>query len=81
MDILDTNMGFLTGPAFTFSSVIASLPLGWLADRYSRVWILFFGVLVWSISTIVSGFATQFWQLALARIALGLGGVKKKKTF
>ncbi|KAL6047446.1 putative arabinose efflux permease, MFS family [Balamuthia mandrillaris] len=83
LSLSDVQMGFLSGPAFTLSSVLASIPLGWLADldtRVHRVWILFGGVLVWSGATVAAAFAGGFWGLALSRVLLGLGGATVNPT-
>jgi MFS family permease len=57
----------------SISGLVASIPLGWLADRYSRVRILWLGLMVWSAATLCSSFVTSFYQLAIARMALGVG--------
>jgi MFS family permease len=52
---------------------IATVPLGILADRWIRKRIIAFGVLIWSISTFISGFVQNFHQLLAARSAVGIG--------
>jgi len=69
----DVAMGFLTGPALSIGALLAGLPLGWAADRYSRVRLLWLGLLLWSGATLASAFVVSFWQLAVARIVLGVG--------
>ena len=71
LDITDAQMGLLLGPAFSITAVIVSLPLGWLADKWQRVKVLFFGFLIWSFATFMSGFSTNFYQLLLFRMLLG----------
>lgn len=44
------------------------LPMGWFADRYSRVRLLAFGLFVWTFATFIVSFVQNFWQFALARI-------------
>src|ERR687885_1099766 len=58
----DGAMGAL-GTAFTLLYAAVGVPLGRLADRSGRRWILSAGVLVWSLLTAASGFARNFWQL------------------
>lgn len=69
----DFQMGQLLGPAFAISYAIFGLPLGWAVDRYARRGIVFFGVTVWAIATVASGFATSFEGLMLARVFVGVG--------
>jgi MFS family permease len=47
--------------------------MGWAVDNYSRRWLLFFGVMFWSLAAMASSQATSFGSLALARAACGLG--------
>ena len=52
---------------------LATVPLGILADRWIRKRIIAYGVLLWSISTFISGFVQNFHQLLAARSAVGVG--------
>src|SRR3954468_11232685 len=58
----DSALGAL-GTAFTLLYAFAGVPLGRLADRYSRKALLGWGVFVWSLLTGLSGFARSFWGL------------------
>jgi MFS family permease len=69
----DSEVGFLIGPAFAIFYTIAGLPLGWLADRVSRVWIVVIGQFFWSCASVAFGLSRSFLQLALARIGVGVG--------
>ena len=51
----------------------ASIPCGFLADRFSRKTIIVAGVLCWSLATLVSGLASTYIFLLFARAAVGLG--------
>jgi MFS family permease len=68
----DTALGGL-GTAFTLIYAIVGLPLGRLADRFSRTKILSVGVFVWSVLTAASGVCTSFAQLFAVRLGVGLG--------
>lgn len=68
----DGAMGAL-GTAFTLLYAAVGVPLGRLADRSGRKWILSAGVLVWSLLTVASGFARNFWQLFVFRLGVGVG--------
>jgi len=44
-----------------------------LADRFSRRNIVLAGLVVWSLMTAASGIARNYWELALARMGVGVG--------
>jgi len=68
----DTALGSL-GTAFTLLYAIVGVPLGRLTDRFSRRWILFAGVTVWSLLTAASGLARNFTELFVVRLGVGVG--------
>jgi MFS transporter, Spinster family, sphingosine-1-phosphate transporter len=68
----DLELGLL-GTAFLLTHSLASLPLGFLADRYSRKAIISLSVFVWSFASFFSGLARTFHQLLFARSVVGLG--------
>ncbi|MDP0880718.1 MFS transporter, partial [Klebsiella variicola] len=49
------------------------VPISWLADRWSRTWVMTLALAVWSGFTALCGAATGFWQLFLARMGVGVG--------
>lgn len=49
------------------------LVAGALADRFSRRWIIFAGVSMWSLATAACGMAQNFWHLLAARVGVGSG--------
>lgn len=67
----DSELGLLTGLMFAISYSICGIPLGFLADRYRRTRVLSAVVAIWSSLTFVSGFATSYVALALARVGVG----------
>ena len=69
----DSEVGFLIGPAFAIFYTVAGLPLGWLADRASRVWLIVVGQIFWTIASVSFGLGRSFRALALARIGVGVG--------
>jgi MFS family permease len=73
LHLSDTEIGLLLGTAFAIFFALMGLPLGWLADRGRRTWIVGAGVALWSLATAVSGLARTFGQLFLARIGIGVG--------
>jgi MFS family permease len=69
----DSEVGFLIGPAFAIFYTVAGLPLGWLADRVSRIWLIVVGQAFWSLASFSFGLGRTFRELALARIGVGVG--------
>ena len=73
LGLSDTQLGLLHGLAFALFYATVGYPLGLLADRYSRKWIIAVGVLLWVTSTAVSAFSRSFAMLFICRMGLGLG--------
>src|SRR5436190_4534751 len=68
----DTMLGAL-GTAFTLLYALVGVPLGRLADRITRKYILSGGVFVWSLLTALSGVSRSFSQLFVVRLGVGVG--------
>ena len=73
LDLSDTQLGLLTGFAFALFYVICGIPIARWADRGVRRNIIAWALTVWSIMTAVSGLATNFTYLLLARVGVGVG--------
>jgi MFS family permease len=73
LELSDTQIGALSGVAFGIFYATLGIPIARLADRYSRVNIISICLAIWSAMTAVSGLATNFWQLLIARIGVGIG--------
>jgi len=73
LGINDSQMGILQGYSFSVLNGVMAIPFGWYADRKSRRNVLVFGIVLWGLSTIASGFTTTFTQLMLTRMGLGIG--------
>lgn len=69
----DTQLGLLTGFLFAAFYATLGIPFAAWADRGNRRNIIAFALTVWSGMTALSGFANNFWQLALARMGVGVG--------
>jgi MFS family permease len=69
----NSAMGFLGGAAFGVFYALFGIPLGRLADNWSRVKLLSVGLTLWSAMTALSGFARDGLQLGLARMGVGIG--------
>ncbi|MGE4064923.1 MAG: MFS transporter [Rhodospirillaceae bacterium] len=67
-----TQFGFL-GSAFYYSYVLAMIPVGWLTERFGPKRVLFVGVGIWSLATLLTGFASGFILILVLRVLLGLG--------
>jgi MFS transporter, Spinster family, sphingosine-1-phosphate transporter len=63
----------LFGTAFLLVYAIAALPFGYWGDRGTRRTIIGIGVTIWSIATVLTGFARNYAQLFLSRAVVGIG--------
>jgi MFS family permease len=66
----DTEMGLLIGLNFAVVHILASVVIARFADRGVRRTIIAGGLFVWSGLTALSGLATSYLQLALARVGV-----------
>ncbi|MCI0361603.1 MAG: MFS transporter [Planctomycetaceae bacterium] len=73
LGIGDKQMSLLMGASFAVFYTLFGIPLGRLADTSSRCWLVVLGIAFWSLMTAACGLARNFWQLALARIGVGIG--------
>ena len=69
----ERQMGFLLGLAFSLTYFLAGIPLSYLADRWSRPKVVSIAVVIWNGMTILTGAASSFVTMALARLGVGLG--------
>lgn len=67
------DIGFLYGTAFGVFYALFGIPLGRLADSWHRVRLMTIGLALWSTMTAVSGLSRNGFQLAAARIGVGIG--------
>lgn len=73
LGLSDQQLGLLNGLALTLVTAIATIPVGWLADRIDRRLLLATCVMIWSAGTVAFGLATGFSALFMAAIAIALG--------
>ena len=59
LGLTDTQIGWLLGFAFSIFYATMGIPLGILADRKRRTFIVSAGIAVWSLATAASGRADQ----------------------
>jgi MFS family permease len=76
----DAQLGFLYGTAFAIFYALFGIPLGRLADSWSRTRLLSLGLALWSSMTVLSGFAKNFATLTVARIGVGVGEASSAPT-
>lgn len=69
----DGQLGLLTGLALTFVTALAALPIGWLADRIDRRWLLAGCVLIWSAGAAGFGLSHSFGVMFVFTMAIACG--------
>ena len=71
-NLSDTQIGAVT-TAFTLLYAVIGVPLGRVADRWSRKKLLASGVTVWSLLTGLTSLATTYGFLVFARLGVAVG--------
>jgi MFS family permease len=73
LQISDTQMSLLMGLSFAVFYTVFGIPLGRIADVYSRRGLIAGGFALWSAFTAGCGFVGSYPQLALMRMGVGVG--------
>ncbi len=73
LGISDAQIGFLYGTAFAVFYAIFGIPLGKLADTWTRKNLIAIGLGFWSLMTALSGTARSFASLGAYRVGVGIG--------
>jgi len=73
LGLSDTQIGFISGAAFTILYALLGVPIARLADRFSRKNIIAASLAIWSAMTCLCGLAQSFIQLAIFRVLVGIG--------
>jgi predicted MFS family arabinose efflux permease len=73
MNLSDTELGWLLGPAFAISFTLAGFVIARIADVASRRNVLVLGVAAWSLLTAACGLARGFWPLFSLRFGVAIG--------
>ena len=73
LGLTDSQLGLMGGLAFALFYTGLGIPIAWLADRWSRTWIMTVALALWSAFTALCGLAGGFWQLFLCRMGVGVG--------
>lgn len=70
---LSDGKASLIPTAFMIGYFVTAPFFGYLGDRFSRKWLIAAGIFVWSLGTVLTGFATTFSMLLIYRMLVGLG--------
>jgi len=73
LGVSDFEVSLLLGFAFGLFYTLFGLPIGAAVDRYPRRWIIWSGMVVWSLATAACGLARSATQLFGARLGVGAG--------
>jgi predicted MFS family arabinose efflux permease len=73
LHVSDSQLGLIGGLYFALFYCFISIPVGWIADRANRIWVLTIACALWSGATMACGLATNYLQLVLARMTVGIG--------
>lgn len=71
--ISDSELGFLTGTAFSIFYALFGYPVARLTDRWRRVSLLTIGLSFWSVMTALSGLASSLVEMTIFRLGIGMG--------
>lgn len=73
LELSDTELGALKGLAFALLYAGMGVPLAIVGDRWNRVNLLAICLAIWSAMTALSGAASSYLHLFLARVGVGIG--------
>lgn len=70
--ITDAELGRVN-TIFMVGYFVTSPVFGLLGDRLPRKWLIALGIFIWSVGTVLTGFATSFAMLLAYRVLVGVG--------
>lgn len=73
LHIDDVQVGFLVGTAAAVIGMGFLAPLSRAADISNRRNLIAAGAVIWNLTTIASGFTTNYWELLICRMGVALG--------
>lgn len=73
LGLTDGQLGLLGGLYFALFYGVLAIPVAWLADRGNRVRVVALACAVWSAATIACGLSRGYGELAVSRMAVGVG--------
>src|SRR4249919_1544590 len=68
LHVSDGQLGLIGGLYFALFYCFISIPVGWLADKTNRVYVVSCACALWSAATMACGMATSYLQLVVARM-------------
>lgn len=72
-NLSDFEWGLLAGPPFAIFYALMGIPIAIWADRSNRVRVMAICIVLWSLMTVLCGFATSFMFLLIFRIGVAVG--------
>ena len=72
LDISETEMGLILGPAFFWTYALAQLPGGLLGQLFGTRKMIPIFILIWSFGTACWGLTAGFWGLLIGRVMVGI---------
>lgn len=72
LELSDTSIGIMTGPAIALFYALLGVPMARLADRTHRVRLLAVCLVIWSGMTALGGLAANFMQLLATRLGVSV---------
>jgi len=73
LHLTKTQFGLLGGTSFALLYTTCGIGVAFLADRFSRKWIIALACAIWSLFTALCGTAQNFTQILLYRMGVGFG--------
>jgi MFS family permease len=73
MEFSDTQLALLGTTSFVIFYTCLGIPFGRMADRGSRTKIIAAGVIIWSLFSGLTAYASGFWTLFFCRVMVGVG--------
>ena len=70
LHIGNAKVGLLSSVSLLVGAVFV-IPVGMLVDRIRRMPLLAISIVLWSVASLFAAFASSYWNLLLARLALG----------
>jgi MFS family permease len=72
LQFTEAQYGVLASVAFTSLYAIATVLAGYISDRYNRKTLTILSVSAWTVATLATAVSTDYTQVLLARVAMGL---------
>jgi MFS family permease len=73
LDLTAFQISAVQGIGFVMFYSVMGVFIGGLVDRYSRRWIMYGSITIWSLATAATGLAASYRGLFVARLAVGFG--------